>query len=650
MTDRPTLTPKHQQTLIGSAIDPEVALERGYRSVTPSDPQLQAFAGYQRADGILIPVRPPDGSNGRYQLRRNQDRIRKDGSTAKYEEPAGGEHRLDVHPRFHDKLADPSVPAWIGEGIKKGDALASRGQLCISLGGVECGLTPACLEDWQHIAIAGRTFLICFDHDPKPVTRQNVGRAQDKIAAFLTERGGRVRIVELPPGPNGEKQGIDDFLANGGNLVALVAEHCQDWRPPTEGDCPREDCQGARRELAEERKRAVAEAQILTGPGIRPNRRVPYYLLVNRLRSDATRARHPEAEPGKPETWKAETPLADSQGYIGINLQGMAKDTGVSYATLLKARSELIEQGVFEDKAVYDQLPDGKRITRTLLRPVAASPLEMVHKLATVVQAPTGWGGKRAWRCPDHHEAKVELKHVCAACGRDAELVEITDFQVDNRSGDVSSLAPHIYGVQLENRSGIAPAVPPARVLLAGARPPDAVLQRRLQQEARADIERLVERRTAAAFKDEPAASPTDFQHEKRTLEADGELTNPDPTQRRCADCGALTRNAEQPFCGGCRLKRAESSRPAELPLGVPLSPEADIGLDPPADGSRSPWLTQFLMQGAGLRWQSYVVCGLHIRQGQKHWEAFAREHADKLPRVVEELRRLQDVGQGLEL
>ena len=666
MTEQPHLTPTHQATLASSAIDPTVALERSYRSVTPSDPHLHDFADYQRANGILIAVRPPDGTNGRYQLRRDVDRIRPDGSTAKYEQPAGGEHRLDVHPRFHHVLSDPSVPLWIGEGIKKGDALASRGQACVSLGGVDCGRTPACLKDWKHIAIAGRTFLVCFDYDPKPVTRLNVGRARDKLASFLTEQGGRVRVVDMPPGPNGSKQGVDDFLANGGELVTLLAKHCEDWRPPAEGDCARDDCRATRRELAEERKRAVAEAQILTGAGIRPNRRVPYFLLVNRLRSDATRSRHPEAEPGKPKAWTVEQPLADEQGYIGVNLQGMAKESGVSYAVLLKARSELIEHGVFEAREETERIPRPNEpdrsieITRTLLRPAAASPMEMVRKLATIVQAPSGWGGKREWRCPHHHEAKIELKHVCAACGADAELVEVSSFQVETRTGIASQPSYRTYRDQLENRSDVAPAAdaelveitefqlenrsaaPPAqhtRVMLAGARPPVAATQQRLQREARAEIDALVERRTATAF-----------QVEKRRPEPDGSPTNPDATQRRCDDCGNLTRNADRAQCAPCRQTRAAAARPPELPLDVPTSPEADVGFDPPADGTRSPWLLQFLSLGADVGWQSHTLGGYRVRKGAKHWEQFAVEHADKLPRVVKELRLLRQASDWMVL
>jgi hypothetical protein len=511
VNDRPTLTPRHQWTLtIESAIDPDTANERGYCSVTATDPRLATFADYQKADGILIPIRPPDGTNGRYQLRRDRDRVRSDGSTAKYEQAAGEPHRLDVHPRFHDKLADPSVHAWIGEGVKKGDALASRGELCISLGGVDCGLTPACLEDWKHIAIKGRTFLICFDYDPKPTTQQNVGRARDRLAAFLTERGARVRIIRLPQRADGSKAGIDDYLAEGGELVALLAKHCTDWTPPAAaGDCPRDDCRVTREQFR-------LQTRILTETGLRPNRRLPYYALVNRVQSDLTRAKHPEAEKGKPETWKRAEPLTDPDGFVGVNLQKMAKDTGIGYGTLVKARAELIELGVLEAREQTEIIPNPKdpgrkiEIARTLVRPVAASPREMVQKLVTVVQAPSGWGGKRVWRCPDHAEAKIKTKRVCMACGKDAVQVELppepTDFQVENRSPDASPSPPSSSSANLENRTAVERAEPPtATDFQVENRPPDTAAQDARWAEARADVDAVL-----SDFKLETGEQPPD--------------------------------------------------------------------------------------------------------------------------------------------
>jgi hypothetical protein len=621
MTDRPFLTPQDQHSLIDSAIAADIAAERPYMSVTADDPKLAAFADYQRTSGILIAVRPPDGSNNRYQLRRDQERIRADGSRAKYEQPAGGEHRLDVHPRFHDKLSDPTVPLWIGEGIKKGDALASRGQACVSLGGVECGLTPACLGDWRHIAIEGRTFLICFDYDPKPVTRQNVTRAQNKIAAFLTERGGRVRIVSLPHGPNGTKVGIDDFLASGGNLVALVAEHCQDWRPPTDGDCHRDDCRATREQFR-------LQTHILTAPGIQANRRLPSMILLNRLQSDSTRQRHPLSEPGKPETWNYAEPLADAQGFVGVNLQRVAKETAVPYGALLRSRKELVALGVLEAREEPSIVPNPKdpdrhiEITRTLIRPAGGvrTPREIVARLVTIVPAPSSWGGKRVRRCRDHPDATIITKHVCSECGRAAETVVVTDFKLetgpdathaDADPTPISSLKQETATeVQDEPQPGSVSLSPPrtssadlangSAVLLQPAIPPDAATQHRLQREARAEVDELVARRTL-------------------------------------------------PPVSSLKQEAAETACPSDFKLETP-SPEADVGYDPPPNGGRSPWPMQFLMQGAGMRWQSYVVCGLHIRQGQRHWEQFAAEHPDALPRVVEELRQLRQSSDWMTL
>jgi len=75
-----------------------------------------------------------------------------------------------------------------------------------------------------------------------------------------------------------------------------------------------------------------------------------------------------------------------------------------------------------------------------------------------------------------------------------------------------------------------------------------------------------------------------------------------------------------------------------------PPSPETDYGYDVPPNGVRSPWLLSFLTLGSARRWQSHVLCGIRIRQGAASWERFAAEHADKLPRVVEELRQLRQL------
>jgi hypothetical protein len=479
MADRPILTQAHQGKLIESAIDPEVALERGYASVAPGDPRLRPFAEYQRATGILMPVRPPDGSNGLYQLRRDYDRLIRDRSggkdrQAKYELPTGQAHRLDMHPRAQRWKDNPGVTLWVTEGIKKGDALVSLGRCAVALGGVWC-FRKECIPDWDLIALRGRVVVIVFDSDAE--TNPSVAAARDALAAFLTERGARVRIVRLPHGADGKKIGIDDFVAAGGELVELLAKHCTDWVPPAEGTCPREACRANARELTRTRELESLEARIIAAPkdgGLRPNRRLPALLLVRRYYSDARRSTHPEAEPGKPAAWKPSRPVVDGDGWDTINMKRWAGEVGLSDDTLRKTAHELAGLGVLEVDTPRETLPSGQIVTRTKIRPKAGSLVETVRALTTVVQAPSGWGGKRTWRCPDHWEAKIELKRVCAVCGAAAEEVELdaTGTQLASRCVDASSDglspgAPRTNGTQLASRSGIRPAVPPAGLQLA---------------------------------------------------------------------------------------------------------------------------------------------------------------------------------------
>jgi len=507
------LEPRHRERLEQrSAIAPDVLAERGVRSVAAADPRLGPFADYQRADGILIPLYPPDGSNGRYTLRRDHDRLVTDRETgkqrrAKYEQPAGQAHRLDVHPRNRPALSDPTIPLWVTEGIFKNDALASAGRCSIGLGGVWC-FQKECLPDWDLIALQGRTVLIAFDSDAE--TNPNVGQARDALAAFLTERGARVRIVRLPAGPNGEKVGIDDYLGNGGDLVDLVAAGAEDWRPPGQGDCARDDCRAVRRELTDQREIAVAEARIISAPkgqGIAPNRRLAYLLMGRRYFSDATRDRF------TPER----TPVVDPDGWDRIPLQTMAADVGLGYSALLAARKELVAGGQLEERKRDVVLDNGRRVEVTDVRPSRSAPSlkAWVAQLATVVQAPTGWGGAR-WRCPVHHDADVITQRVCARCGADAVRDDgaAIGFQVENRSGatdapeeTVSSAGPRTYSDDLENRSADVGFQVENR---SGAPAPAATADRPMTtDEVRAGVADMIARRTDFQLENRsPAAAP----------------------------------------------------------------------------------------------------------------------------------------------
>jgi hypothetical protein len=135
---------------------------------------------------------------------------------------------IDVHPRTVAVLNDPSVLLLIGEGIRKGDCAVSRGFHCLNLSGVsnyrgtnEKG-GKATLHDFGDIALNGRRTPIVYDSDGG--TNPQVLQAAKGLQALLRRRQAEAPIVFLPPGPNGEKVGLDDFLLAGGDIEALIAE------------------------------------------------------------------------------------------------------------------------------------------------------------------------------------------------------------------------------------------------------------------------------------------------------------------------------------------------------------------------------------------------------------------------------------------
>lgn len=218
----------HHKLIEDSAISPEVAQARGYRTVTTrSDLKRLGFADSQcNVPALLIPVFDAAGEAVLYQSRPDTPRI-KDGKPLKYETPAKARMAVDVPPGARGLLEDPSRPLFITEGVRKADAAVSKGLCCIDLLGVwnwrgtnEWGGKTA-LPDWEHIALNGREVYICFDSDV--MLKPAVHGAMARLKAFLESRKASVRLVYLPPGPSAGKTGLDDWLAAGGTVEKLVS-------------------------------------------------------------------------------------------------------------------------------------------------------------------------------------------------------------------------------------------------------------------------------------------------------------------------------------------------------------------------------------------------------------------------------------------
>ncbi len=201
---------QHQAMLNASAISPEVAAARGYRSVqTKAELGRLGFGNSQRlVPTLLIPIWNVNGEIGLLHHRPDEPRMR-DGKPAKYEFPFGAKMMLDVHPRITLAVRDPSIDLYITEGVKKCDAAISLGLCCIGVIGTwnwrgtnEFGGKTA-LPDWDSIALkdrnnTSRQVYICFDSDV--MVKPQVQQALERLSRFLKMRGANVKYIFLPEG------------------------------------------------------------------------------------------------------------------------------------------------------------------------------------------------------------------------------------------------------------------------------------------------------------------------------------------------------------------------------------------------------------------------------------------------------------------
>jgi hypothetical protein len=219
-----------------SAISPQIIEARGYRTVKRAEVP-DGFAVYQRRTGLLIPLYSPDGTTTAPQLRPDRPRRDKRGKNIKYETPVGGRILADVHPLMLSAASDAGTPLWITEGVRKGDALASRGRCAISLIGVWAfrpKQSREMLPCFDHIALAGRRVFVAFDSDV--MRKPEVAMALERLVGDLEDRGARPLVVYLKDAPSGGKVGIDDFFAAGGTVAHLE----EIARPFTREDATRE--------------------------------------------------------------------------------------------------------------------------------------------------------------------------------------------------------------------------------------------------------------------------------------------------------------------------------------------------------------------------------------------------------------------------
>lgn len=246
MSDRsepgtPNLSLAHRQHLeLGSGIPAELIAARGYETIaTKVGLKQRGFGDSQlNVPALLIPLWNVHGELAGYQCKPDSPRIR-NGKALKYETPAGMKMLIDVPPAIRHLIGNPKLPLWITEGVKKVDRAAAAGLCCVGLLGVwnwrgsnaDGGMTA--LADWESIALRGRTVVIAFDSDV--MTKRPVLAAMSRLREFLKSRGAEVQVCLLPPGPAGEKTGLDDYFVRGGTVQDLM-QFVQSDLPHVAGD------------------------------------------------------------------------------------------------------------------------------------------------------------------------------------------------------------------------------------------------------------------------------------------------------------------------------------------------------------------------------------------------------------------------------
>lgn len=221
----------HAEELNASEISPDVREARGYETLYGTDEDrarlreasipVWAWREESAFPGLLIPLYRVTGELIGHQFKPGQPQPYGE-KTMKYASPVGTRPRLDVPPLASTGVRAVTTPLWITEGVKKADALASKGLAVVSLSGVfNWRSRLGTLGDWEDIPLKGRTVVICFDADARH--NRMVTGAMRRLGMWLESKGAADIRYLIVPEKVGEQdvKGVDDYFHADGTLEGL---------------------------------------------------------------------------------------------------------------------------------------------------------------------------------------------------------------------------------------------------------------------------------------------------------------------------------------------------------------------------------------------------------------------------------------------
>lgn len=232
--------PNHLAILAARGINPETAAANKLES-TADHLKLGAYLNrkWKRNAGgaIVFPYVNEFGDVAQRRVRPDNPRL-SGRVPVKYESPVGAALAAYFPVGVRESLKSKDQPAIITEGEFKAICSAQHGFPAISIPGVDCWhrkKSSALLPDLERVEWKGRRAFIVFDSDG--ATNPNVADNVKLLAAALQKRGADVKVVWLPPGPDGAKVGLDDYLvANGPSAFAELLRKAEDPERPDAGE------------------------------------------------------------------------------------------------------------------------------------------------------------------------------------------------------------------------------------------------------------------------------------------------------------------------------------------------------------------------------------------------------------------------------
>jgi hypothetical protein len=232
-----TLAEHDAEYLRKRAVTDEVAKAAEYWTAYKPSEYPEAFPERQRrrTPTLIAPHLSPDGISVGYQkhdLRPGRDR---QGKVIKWASPKDARLVLSIHAWTVDKVRQGTERLWTPEGLTRLHALTGLGEVAVSYAGCYAWKQDGePLRCWDYVNLNGRLVLDVPDADYR--TNPKVQKALGERVAFLESRGARVLVITVPEVNSDPTAGLDDYLAAGGDLEALVREA----RPFTPVDVGRE--------------------------------------------------------------------------------------------------------------------------------------------------------------------------------------------------------------------------------------------------------------------------------------------------------------------------------------------------------------------------------------------------------------------------